>query len=337
MRRRQFLASAALLAGSAALPRTSALAADDGGKTADTHAIPHLLDGFLKLPGTKSAQVDVDEPTSPWRVTSDPDAELFVGSCFKTFVLATYLREVEAGRLSLDEQLTIDDKVRSTGGAVFEHLTGTTPARIVLEAMIAHSDNTATDVAMGRVGVDKVRAFIAEAGLAGARIPDNTRRFFSYLAGYPQGADMGIEGIRAMAADKPGPGPMRQALNDVDTMACPAATFVDYYKRALAGAFFRKKETLVEFKRILAMADAIALLVPADTPAYMKGGSIDWNGFHCLAAAGQMIVRGVPVTFSLMLNWRDSDGDAATVAAAYKKTAADVLTRVRAHLIKGSA
>ena len=38
-------------------------------------------------------------------------------------------------------------------------------------------------------------------------------------------------------------------------------------------------------------ADAIAMVVPADTVAYMKGGSIDWNGFHCLAVAGQMIVR----------------------------------------------
>ena len=46
-----------------------------------------------------------------------------------------------------------------------------------------------------------------------------------------------------------------------------------------------------------AMADAIALVVPADTVAYMKGGSIDWNGFHCLAVAGQMIVRDTPVTY----------------------------------------
>jgi beta-lactamase class A len=298
--------------------------------------IPGLLDGFLALPGTKAAQIDVGDGGNAWRVAHAADAELFCGSCFKTFVLATYLREVEAGRLSLDEQLTIDDRTRSTGGAVFEHLTGTTQARIVLEAMIAHSDNTATDVAMGRVGVDKVRAFIAEAALKGVRIPDNTRRFFSYLAGYPQGTDMGIEGLRAMAADKAGPGPMRQALNDVDTMVCPAATFVDYYKRALAGAYFERKETLVELKRILAMADAIAVLVPAGTPAYMKGGSIDWNGFHCLAAAGQMIARGVPVTFALMLNWRDSDGDAAAVGAAFKGAAADMLARVRTRIVKGS-
>ena len=99
MRRRQFLASAAMLAGSAAIARAPALAAGETATTDASHAIPHLLDGFLKLPGKKSAQVDVDEATTPWRVTSEPDAELFVGSCFKTFVLTAYLQEVEAGRL----------------------------------------------------------------------------------------------------------------------------------------------------------------------------------------------------------------------------------------------
>ncbi len=315
---------------------TAMLPATASTRSGSSQAIPGLLDGFLRLPGSKGAQINVGDRKRPWRARYAADAALFCGSCFKTFVLATYLGEVEAGRLALDEQLAVDDGIRSTGGNVFEHLTGTAPARIVLEAMIAHSDNTATDVAMRRVGADKVRAFIAEAGLGGVRIPDNTRRFFSYIAGYAQGVDMGPEGLEAMAADKPGPGPAREAFNDVDTMACPASTFVDYYERALAGAFFAKKETLVEFKRIQAMADAIARVVPADTPAYMKGGSIDWNGFHCLAAAGQMIVRDTPVTFCLNLNWRDADGDAATISKAYKTAVADVLARVRAECLKGS-
>ena len=81
MRRRQFLTSAALLAGSAAIPRAPVFAADKAGNSGP-HAIPHLLDDFLKLPGQKSAQIDIAEGTTPWRVTSEPDAELFVGSCF---------------------------------------------------------------------------------------------------------------------------------------------------------------------------------------------------------------------------------------------------------------
>ena len=322
--RRQFVTMGLALGSAAAL--ATAASAREG----IWAPIPGLLDGFLALPGSKGVQIDIDDPRRPWRVVHAADAALFCGSCFKTFVLATYLREVEAGRLSLGEQLTIDDSIRSTGGNVFDRLTGTAPARIVLEAMIAHSDNTATDVAMHRVGVDKVRGFIAEAGLAGARVPDSTRRFFSYIAGYPPGVDMGFAGIEQMTAGRAGPTPAREALNDVHTMACPAATFVAYYKRALAGAYFARKETLVEFKRILAMADAIALVVPADTPAYLKGGSIDWNGFHCMATAGQMIVDAMSVTFCLTLNWRDGDGNAEAVTAAYKTAVADALGRIHA-------
>ncbi len=331
MRRRQFLLSAASLAGAASLARTPAFAA---GET-DGHAVPHLLDSFLALPGAKSAQVDVDEPSSPWRVTYQPDAQLFCGSCFKTFVLATYLRDVEAGKLDEHEQLALDDGVRSLVSPVFANLTGTTEARSALEAMIAHSDNTATDMAMKRVTPEKVRAFIAEAGLTKAQIPDSTRSFFSYLTGAPAGVDLGWKTVKAIADDdKYDTAKFRPALNDVETMAVPASEFVAYYKRALKGDYFKKPETLVEFKRIQAMADAIALVVPPDTPAYMKGGSIDWNGFHCLALAGQMIVRDVPVTVGFMHNWTDADGDAQKTTVAYKDAVGDVLNKVNKRLLE---
>jgi len=335
MRRRQFLTSAALLAGSAAIARIPAFAAEVSDGAASSHAIPGLLESFLKLPGAKSAQVDVDEATTPWRVTFKPDEPLFCGSCFKTFVLATYLQEVEAGRLNESEQLTVDDSVRSPSSSVFEKLTGTTQARSVLEAMITHSDNTGTDVAMKRVGVDRVRKFVSDAGLTKARIPDSTRRFFSYVAGAPQGEDMGWKAIEALLdKDDADTSKYRPALNDVETMAVPASEFVTYYKRALSGGFFQKPETLTEFKRIQAMADAIALVVPADTLAYMKGGSIDWNGFHCMAVAGQMIVRSTPVTFALTLNWNDSDGDQQKTVVAYKDAVADVLSKIHKQLVE---
>ena len=102
---------------------------------------------------------------------------------------------VEAGRLS-DEPLAIDDSVRMVGSPVFLDLAGTTQARSVLEAMIAHSDNTATDLATRTVGADRVRALIAEAGLRSIRIPDSTRLFVSYILGAPAGVDLGWPGIR---------------------------------------------------------------------------------------------------------------------------------------------
>jgi beta-lactamase class A len=100
---------------------------------------------------------------------------------------------------------------------------------------------------------------------------------------------------------------------------------VRWYQQALRGAFFKKPETLAEFKRISAMADAIVKSVPPDTPAYGKGGSIAWGGFNCMSIAGQMIVSKVPVTFCLTINWNGPEDKASTIVDAYIAGAADVL------------
>ena len=94
-------------------------------------------------------------------------------------------------------------------------------------------------------------------------------------------------------------GTPRRPLNDSGTMVSTAEEMVRWYQQALRGAFFEKPATLIEFKRIQGMAGLIAMVVPPDTVAYVKGGSIDWQDFHCLCVAGQMIVATVPITFCL--------------------------------------
>ena len=249
---------------------------------------------------------------------------MFVGSAIKTFILAQVLREVEAGQLSEATQTAIDDKVRSPSSPVFLNLTGTTPMRSVLEAMITHSDNTATDTALAAAGAEKVRALIAEAGLKRTEIPNSTRQLISYLAGAADGVDLGWEGMERLAKGVSF-GTPRPALNSRQTMASTALEMVEWYQSALRGIFFAKPETLVEFKRIQAMADAIAQVVPPDTVAYAKGGSLDWEGFHCLCLPGQMIVSGTPVTFCFTINWNGPDDKAAGVFESYKDATIDVL------------
>ena len=145
--------------------------------------VTSAIERFAALPATASCLIDAADPKGDWTAGHDPAAVLFIGSAVKTFILAQYMRDVEAGRLSESDQRPIDDAVRSVSSPVFLNLTGTTPARSVLEAMIAHSDNTATDVALAAVGPDKVRALIEESGLSATRIPHSTRRLFSYLGG----------------------------------------------------------------------------------------------------------------------------------------------------------
>ncbi|MBV9653364.1 MAG: serine hydrolase, partial [Acetobacteraceae bacterium] len=172
---------------------------------------------FLALPGAPSYVIHVGQGGSIARVAHRPKLLLFTASAYKTFVLGQYLRDVESGLLSEDEQLALSDSVRNIGSPVFIGLTGELQARSVLDAMMGYSDNTATDMATGKVGADRVRALIAAAGLSSIRIPDSTRLFASYVFGAPPNVDLGWPGIR-QAAENP-PGMLRPPLNDVITLA----------------------------------------------------------------------------------------------------------------------
>ena len=289
-------------------------------------ALEAQLQRFKGFPGTTSFRIDVGGDTV---AAESPERQLFVASAIKTLIVCQYLRDAEAGRLSEDEQLPVNDSVRNSDSPVFLNLTGTTQARAVLEAMITHSDNTATDIALLRVGPDRVRSLIAAAGLRATLIPDSTRRFFSYNVGAPLGVDIGWAGVQQVVASQQLLGPPRPPLNDQETLASSADDMVPYYKRALAGRFFTKPATLTEFKRI----HLNNTFFPDDTVGYAKGGSVDAvaeslsvSDFHTLAVAGQMVVTATPVTFCFVVNWTSVDPNSTSV----------ILTPAFIEVVKGS-
>ena len=332
------LAAASTLAASAvAQPALAAGDSGDGGSRDPLQGggLGTALQAYLALPGTKSYLIHVGPGGSLGRIAHRPDLFLFTASAYKTFVLGQFLRDVEAGLLSEDAQLAIDDGVRMLSSPVFFELAGMTQARSVLDAMIAYSDNTATDLATRTVGADRVRALIAQLGLSAIRIPDSTRIFFSYLLGAPAGADFGWPGIRD-AAQNP-PGPIRPPLNDVTTLAGSARDFVSWYEQALQGAVFANPETLREFKRIQAESVQIPLAVPADTPAYAKGGEYAANlgsPLNTKSFAGQMVANDgggaqTPVTFCFIVNWNGPASGFDAVQAAFFAAIKDVLTAIK--------
>ena len=289
---------------------------------------------FKAFPGMTSFRIDIGRR----EVASDsPATPLFVASAIKTFIVWQYLRDVETGRLTEDESLPVNDEVRTSNSPVLLGLTGSTPARSILEAMITHSDNTATDVALLRVGPDRVRAAIAEAGLRATRIPDSTRRFFSHNVGAPLGVDIGWSGVQQVLAAGRSLGPPRPPLNDQQTLASCAGDLVSYYKRVLAGRFFTARASLAEFKRIH-LTNSFA---PDDTATYAKGGSGDWvtdsptvADFHALSYAGQMVVEATPVTFCFIANWTGADPDRTSdaLAPAFADVVRGSLDAVKQHL-----
>ena len=131
-------------------------------------------------------------------------------------------------------------------------------------------------------------------------IPESTRTFFGYLLAATDYKTFTWEELGA-AANLP---IVNSPLNGVESLASSADDFVSYYSRALQGEFFQNKATLNEFRRILAMGNAIWLLpMPLGVSAFVKGGSIDVPGFHAVCAPGGMLFNNRWVYFCLTFNW----------------------------------
>lgn len=114
-------------------------------------------------------------------------------SVIKLPLLVLAFELAERGDLSLDERITIGpDDVRGGSGILRHFDAGVQPTiRDVLHQMIMTSDNTATDVAIAKVGgVARVNAWIEANGFAdGMRLTQTTGELFAKYGALPQGAD----------------------------------------------------------------------------------------------------------------------------------------------------
>jgi beta-lactamase class A len=189
MHRREFvtIAAASSLATSAA-NGTSPARSDGGDSEQQSGDLDAALRRFLALPGTPSYLVHAGQAARSAASATCPTRP----------VHRQRLQDVRAGAVPARRRggccPRTSPSQSTTGCAIpaapcFLDLAGKTAARHVLEAMISHSDNTATTAATVKVGADRVRALIDRAGLRGIRIPDTTRIFSSYIVGAPPGVD----------------------------------------------------------------------------------------------------------------------------------------------------
>jgi beta-lactamase class A len=114
-------------------------------------------------------------------------------SVIKLPVLVLAYQLADAQTLSLDERLTIrKEDVRGGSGIFRYHDAGLQPTfRDVLMQMVITSDNTATDLAIAKVGgVARVNAWLRERGYADAlTLTQTTGELFAKYAALPQGAN----------------------------------------------------------------------------------------------------------------------------------------------------
>jgi beta-lactamase class A len=114
-------------------------------------------------------------------------------SVIKLPVLVLAYQMAEKGALSLDERITIRAADVRGGSGIFRyHDAGLQPTlRDVLMQMIITSDNTATDLAIAKVGgVARVNAWLKEHGYGDTlRLTQTTGELFAKYGALPQGAN----------------------------------------------------------------------------------------------------------------------------------------------------
>jgi len=105
-------------------------------------------------------------------VSVRPDQPVNTVSVIKIPIMVLAFRDAESGRLKLDERYTIrrDDLRRGTG-LLSTFAVGLQPTyRDLITQMIITSDNTATDIMIGRVGLDRVNRMLDSLGYRETRL-----------------------------------------------------------------------------------------------------------------------------------------------------------------------
>ena len=156
-----------------------------------TSGLQRLLDAELaRFPGR--AGVWVKQLSTGEEAAVRGDETFNSASVIKLPVLILAFQLADQKKLSLDERLTIrQEDIRGGSGIFRYHDLGLQPTwRDVLMQMVITSDNTATDLAIAKVGgVARVNAWLKESPYAdGTRLTQTTGELFAKYAALPQGA-----------------------------------------------------------------------------------------------------------------------------------------------------
>lgn len=124
-------------------------------------------------------------------IALNADQPFQMASVFKIPILAELLSQVEDGRRSLDDRVTLTDEMKSPGSGVLKELSaGTSLAlRDLATLMIIVSDNTATDILLGLVTKDAVNARLRACGLERTVVAMSCRELLYDLVGMGAASD----------------------------------------------------------------------------------------------------------------------------------------------------
>lgn len=129
-------------------------------------ALQAQLSGIAQAHHGKVALYATQLNTGKW-AGLDPDVVLQTASVIKLTILYEAMEQVKAGKAHWDDKITLEpgDAVSGSGLLLFFDAPQTLTLKDVLTLMVVMSDNTATNLAIDKIGLDAVNERIAWMGL----------------------------------------------------------------------------------------------------------------------------------------------------------------------------
>ncbi|MGA2098221.1 MAG: serine hydrolase [Candidatus Acidiferrum sp.] len=114
-------------------------------------------------------------------VAINPDETYPMASTYKVAIMTEVFRQVDAGKISLDERVTLKQSDLRLGSGLFMYFKpGLAPTiHDLLLLMIVVSDNEATDLLLNRVGAANVTATLRTLGIQNIRVDRTTEQIIS--------------------------------------------------------------------------------------------------------------------------------------------------------------
>jgi len=157
------------------------------------------LEDIFRRVGAEAA-LHIREVDGNRELGREPDDLVVTASVFKVPVLLELVRQAAAGEIDLTERTVVPAKRRSPGPTGIAAMLDDVELslRDLALLMMSVSDNTATDVLMERIGVDRIAATLASLGLERTVVAEDCAALLAGLV-----ADLGFEALDEAVAAVP--------------------------------------------------------------------------------------------------------------------------------------
>ncbi len=147
-------------------------------------ALEHAIGAVRGMVGVAAMHLETGK-----QLRHNADKVFFTASTLKVPLLVELFRQVDQGRIDLDQRISLTDSMRVPGSGVLKELgVGLQPTiRDLAVLMVIISDNVATDILYNLVGRENLVQMLRELGLSKTRIPMTTRELLYSIVGLDPG------------------------------------------------------------------------------------------------------------------------------------------------------